>query len=382
MLQYRRQEVTMPPAATTTDDNQGPMIIAVTAVFWALAIIALGLRFWAMTIRKRKILVHDILVLFAFICSTALFICLIVSAENGLGQHAVDLMATPWKFTIFGKLLIAIQLLWCLAMTSVRLSIINLYSHLFSSSQKLRIACYVMTAVCAVWFIGDALTVFLICRPFNYNWDKTVDGSCGNVNAAYLSVHSTNFVVDSTIALMPLPVLWKLSMPMRRKIGVMLMFGLGATICAIAVARIALYQLALAYDQTDFTYSGSTLYLFTSIEPLLGIALACLPLLRPIGDRASNSPIVSWVKDLVPSSLRGTSWSRSKNSSGNDRYIPTGSQEGFQQLTHVTIGGTEHKVWVAPNEVRVTGGQKAIRAADKKWQDGSFEMVSNASTAR
>ncbi|KAK3984628.1 hypothetical protein QBC44DRAFT_336643 [Cladorrhinum sp. PSN332] len=365
-----------------TEDNQGPTILAVTAVFWALALLALGLRFWSLNIRKRKILVHDLLALSGFIFSTALFVCLIISAQNGLGQHAVDLLDTPWKFTIFGKLLIVIQILWCLAMTTVRLSIINLYTHIFSSSERLRIACYVMTAVCAVWAIGDALTVFLICRPFSFNWDKTVDGSCGNLNVAYLLVHSTNFVVDSTIALMPLPVLWKLSIPMRRKIGIMLMFGLGATICAIAVARIALYQLALAYDQTDFTYSGSTLYLFTSIEPLLGISLACLPLLRPIGDRASGSPIANWVKDLVPPSLRGSSWSRSKNSSSNDRYIPTGSEEGLQQLTHVTIGGTEHKVWVAPNAVHITGGQKAIRAADKKRQETSFEMSSNPSPGK
>lgn len=109
------------------------------------------------------------------------------------------------------------------------MSIINLYTHIFSSNDKLRIACRVMTAICLLWTTGEVLVVFLLCRPFAFNWDKTIPGKCGNLNVAYLLVHSSNFVVDSTIALMPLPVLYKLSMPLRRKIGVMLMFGLGAS---------------------------------------------------------------------------------------------------------------------------------------------------------
>ena len=48
-------------------DNQGPTIIAVTAVFWSLAVIALGLRFWALHMRKRKILAHDLWILLGFV---------------------------------------------------------------------------------------------------------------------------------------------------------------------------------------------------------------------------------------------------------------------------------------------------------------------------
>ncbi|KAK4167901.1 hypothetical protein QBC43DRAFT_125777 [Cladorrhinum sp. PSN259] len=360
-----------------SSNSRGATIVEVTAVFWALAVIALGLRFWSLHIVKRKFLLHDLLIIFGFVFSTAIFICLIISVENGLGQHAVELMDTPSKFTIFGKLLIAIQILWCIALTTVRLSIINLYTHIFSSSDRLRIACYVMAAASIGWAIGSSLTIFLFCRPFAFNWDKTIDGTCVNIDLAYVLVQSTNFLVDLTIATMPLPVLWKLDMPLRRKIVVMLMFGLGATVCAIAVARIALYQLALAYDQTDFTYSSATLYLFSALEALLMLSLACLPLLRPIGEKASESTLVKKIKGLCSSSFRGSSWTRSKTRSGNDRYTPTGSDEGLQQLTHITIGGTEHKMQVPSNAVHVTGGQKAIRAADKKWQEISLDMPGN-----
>lgn len=53
-------------------DNQGPTIIAVTAVFWSLAVIALGLRLWALHIRKRKILAHDLWILLGFVRASPL----------------------------------------------------------------------------------------------------------------------------------------------------------------------------------------------------------------------------------------------------------------------------------------------------------------------
>jgi hypothetical protein len=46
----------------------------------------------------------------------------------------------------------------------------------------------------------------------------------------------------------------------------------------ITIARIVLIKDLV---ETDITYSTSTLFFFTILEPLLGIVLACLPVLRP-----------------------------------------------------------------------------------------------------
>jgi hypothetical protein len=113
-------------------------------------------------------------------------------------------------------------------MTSVRLSILSLYIQLFSNNKRTRAACYVLMATCLLWAIGEILVVFILCQPFAFNWDKTIAGKCGNLNAAYLTVHASNFVIDSSIALLPTPVLWGLKLPTAKKLGVMLMFALGA----------------------------------------------------------------------------------------------------------------------------------------------------------
>lgn len=44
------------------------------------------------------------------------------------------------------------------------------------------------------------------------------------------------------------------------------------------------------------TYGLAVLYIFTALEPLLGIVLACLPLIRPVANKISESPPMSWHK--------------------------------------------------------------------------------------
>jgi hypothetical protein len=141
------------------------------------------------------------------------------------------------------------------------------------------------------------------------------------------------------------------------------------SICSIAIARIALYQLALGYDQSDFTYTGSTLYLFTSMEPLLACALACMPLLQPVANIATGSPVVSWAKSLVKSSRSRSQASASHN---NGSYVPAGSQEGL----HHTAYAIADKSGLGP--ASSASGDRGIYVNHQVEQSG-FEMVNERS---
>ncbi len=72
------------------------------------------------------------------------------------------------------------------------------------------------------------LEAFLLCRPFAYNWDKTIDGECADTTKAFLSAGIINLLLDVCIVVMPMPLLWKLKMPIANKIGISAMFSLGA----------------------------------------------------------------------------------------------------------------------------------------------------------
>ncbi|KAJ2998600.1 hypothetical protein NUW58_g272 [Xylaria curta] len=355
-----------------SSDDKGSTVIGVILTFEVFALVALALRFWALFIVRRKMYAHDYFSLVGFFLSTALAGGLISSVvHGGLGQHASDLAVTPWKFITFGKLLIAVQILWAFSMTFVRLSILTLYIYIFSSHKRFRLACYLMMIISLLWDTGDTLTVFLLCRPLAYNWDKVnVAGVCGNLDAAYLAVHASNFAIDTSIALLPTPVLWNLQIPLKKKIGITAIFALGALVCAISIARIALYQLIVEYGQNDFTWSGTTLYIFTGVEPLIACTISCLPLLRPVGGRITSSTPISWAMSLI------STFKDKKSTQNSSTLGATDSSEGLNGNTFVTIGGTPHRQWkrLNDNDRRIHVGREfELRSIEMKTQTQDLE---------
>lgn len=102
-------------------DSTGPLIIGLTAVFEVMAIVAVSLRFWAQRSLKQKMFADDVWIVVGLvnsndrkriagvltvlqICATALSLALILGVVlGGLGQHATELYATPWRIVAFQK---------------------------------------------------------------------------------------------------------------------------------------------------------------------------------------------------------------------------------------------------------------------------------------
>ena len=123
---------------------------------------------------------------------------------------------------------IAIPPFWVSAVTAVKFSVLDLYIELLGSNKTLRKVCFATMGSCALFWIYDMLATFLICRPLAFVWNKSIPGGrCGNTTAAYIVIHSINFVTEVFLAILPIPVLWGLQMPTRKKLELSIMFGLG-----------------------------------------------------------------------------------------------------------------------------------------------------------
>jgi hypothetical protein len=72
------------------------------------------------------------------------------------------------------------------------------------------------------------LGTFLVpCLPVRAFWDKSVKGKCiGNLPFWY-TASALNIVTDVGIFVLPLPVLAKLKLPMRQKVGLMGVLTIG-----------------------------------------------------------------------------------------------------------------------------------------------------------
>lgn len=87
------------------------------------------------------------------------------------------------------------------------------------------------TIIVSALFVGTFILVVIFqCSPVNHTWlywDKEHPGKCVNINAAVWALAIINILLDVFIILLPIPELYKLNMPLKKKISLIFVFALG-----------------------------------------------------------------------------------------------------------------------------------------------------------
>ena len=106
------------------------------------------------------------------------------------------------------------------------MSVIHLYMEIFPN-KAFRTIYYIMMAACAVYFLQVVAETFGYCHPAAYVWNKNIKGTCNSPARAWWAGSIFNMVLDINFFLLPLPMLWRLRVPLLHRFGVTIMFGLG-----------------------------------------------------------------------------------------------------------------------------------------------------------
>lgn len=148
----------------------------------------------------------------------------ITNGGVGLQLGAVALADMEYMF----KLLLVLQILYAIGLLLVKASILGLYWRLFGVKVGFRRAIYVVGAVVLAWAISSILETFLLCTPFEYNWNPAVEGGrCANRNAAFIATGVLNLVTDLMVLSLPLSHIWALQLPLGQRLGLLVIFSLG-----------------------------------------------------------------------------------------------------------------------------------------------------------
>ena len=117
-------------------------------------------------------------------------------------------------------------LLWAMAVTFIRASILSLYYNIFITS-RFHIFCHVVQAINAAFGAAIILGKCLICRPMAMKWNYNIRGHCGDQTLLDLLIAVLNMILDFSIVVLPMPVLWGLQMSLGKKFALSCIFGLG-----------------------------------------------------------------------------------------------------------------------------------------------------------
>jgi hypothetical protein len=139
----------------------------------------------------------------------------------------------PQNFKAIFEIVYYNQLLYMPMATFTKLSILHFYLRLFEQGAfpALRTVVYAAMAVTAAWGIGFAVPLVVLCRPVSYFWDGWAQplphtGTCININAYAWGNSVSAVALDLWLIMIPFPHLAKLTLPWRKKLEVLAMFGL------------------------------------------------------------------------------------------------------------------------------------------------------------
>ena len=113
--------------------------------------------------------------------------------------------------------------LYLLSLLGYKLSILLLYLRLFSVSTRFKYFTWAVTFFVLGYLISNLLTQLFGCIPISLAW-SVAPWRCYNRLAAALAYSSMNIISDLLIFILPMPMVWRLRLSRKGKLGVMLVF--------------------------------------------------------------------------------------------------------------------------------------------------------------
>ena len=120
----------------------------------------------------------------------------------------------------------ALDIIWASSIPFVRLSILLLYNRAFRL-RYLRISLYIIGTFSTFWALIVIIVYACQCRPIQYFWDRTLDGSCINTPLFLIIASATDVASSFVLLALPLRAIWKMKTIMAQKIILTGIFWLG-----------------------------------------------------------------------------------------------------------------------------------------------------------
>ncbi|KAE8393371.1 hypothetical protein BDV23DRAFT_149550 [Aspergillus alliaceus] len=328
------------PPGIDLSDNETPRINAAVIALYTIAVIAVLLRFIARTrVQKVGLGIDDWLIAMCLIPLTALLAATILAGKSGLGKHV-------WSGTLedvvnMRKILFAYIFIYLVLLPLIKISIILLYRRIFGMNW--------MMWVCLSLSIGYAacctIAFICACQPLSYFYTQFVHPSGGkcriNLYGFYIGNAVSNVFTDVITLLVPIPIVSRLQIRTMQKILVSGIFLLGGFVTIASIVRI--YYMTFLAKDPDITWVMGNVYLWSTIEPCIGILCACLPTLNALLRRTTTLLFGSKAERLFGS--LSLSASRKKRRNG-----ARGKIHSFQQLDGYGGSRTDPQVQLRPED--------------------------------
>ncbi|CAI6336589.1 unnamed protein product [Periconia digitata] len=162
---------------------------------------------------------------------------------------------------------------------------------------------WISLALMVILSVLDSIFTYVQCNPAEALWNKSItDAKCWDpsIQANISIAHGAYSVFcDGLLAFIPVTLLWKIQMPVKRRVGLSILLGLG--LFAAVAGSIKTSKLAKLGARSDLTWEMYDLIIWAGTENFVVLFCGCIPPLKPLWDQLGgrggsllNSFHVSW----------------------------------------------------------------------------------------
>ncbi|KAF2828696.1 hypothetical protein CC86DRAFT_404593 [Ophiobolus disseminans] len=291
--------------------SNAPALLAQTAPFFSLAALVVIGRCYVRVFMLRAFGKDDWTILLAMLMAVACFTCYIVEISCGVGKYTAVIRANPETYRTLLKARLIHQITVMTGISLVKISISFLLLRLaarktykwFLWGMIGFMGAFTLTCLGTLVSRDDNPAIFQ-CIPVAATWDMRLRAPpFGTGNAKCFSGPTfsriglmnavVNITTDFMLAIVPIPLIWKLQLNIQARISLVAILSLGFF---AAIAGIIKQTNATQFrDPEPYVKDAYTIWNF--IELYVGIVAASLPALKPL---------FSWLHNTTRGLSKGT----------------------------------------------------------------------------
>ncbi|KAL7961777.1 hypothetical protein V8C34DRAFT_272394 [Trichoderma compactum] len=201
-------------------------------------------------------------------------------SSHGLGKDIWTL--APGDAASFARWFLAMEILYVVIMTIVKISLSLFYLDLFPGTTFRRVVwgTIIFNIASGLSFVIGSLVQ---CVPLSFTWEQfsnSSHGHCININSFGWANAAVNVATDFWLIVIPLVQLYKLDTHWRRKLSAAIMFMTGVIATIVSILRFK--SLVHFANSANPTWDHWSIAWWSTIEVNISIICTCIPSIRLI----------------------------------------------------------------------------------------------------
>ncbi|KAH7384199.1 hypothetical protein DE146DRAFT_636332 [Phaeosphaeria sp. MPI-PUGE-AT-0046c] len=267
-----------PPIGLDLTESRTASNNAIGIVLFVLSLVFVALRLFVRLRMKREPLgLDDYLMFLGLALNAGNLACCLAGGYYGLGKHIWSL--SEYQMRQITIITFAYVFIYAWSVCIIKFSILALYRRIFGLSWL----GYCCVGITTGYLITNHIVLPLYTRPLSFYWNQWY-GAEGVILVDeakfYLGVGIINLFGDICILSIPISSAMKLQMEHAQKIAICLVFLLGSFVCFASLYRII--TITHLVKSVDISWAKSDVFIWSCVEPSVGIISGCLPTLRPL----------------------------------------------------------------------------------------------------